>query len=230
MTIWFFGDSWPAGCELELFLDTKDTSITAVPELAFPAMVGKLLNKTVINMAKTGASQEFMIESVLQSNINPNDIIIFCCTAKTRRMYRRPNGTIWERQFNHDSDYVNPYEDERVSSHCLSLLYYMSQARKANTYFFNLFDCVHYMDPMYQEIPENCWLIPIQESVLSYLYDSDFFHQWDHHHNGDFRQWLDTECLAVQKYIRPCQAHPNLDGHKLIAEYLVEQLRKRGHT
>ena len=94
----------------------------------------------------------------------------------------------------------------------------------------NLFDCVRYVDRMYLEIPEIHWLIPMKESVCSHLFDPDFFHQWDHHHNGDFKDWLDTESVLVQRYIRPCEAHPNFAGHELIARHVAKELVKRGHA
>ena len=227
MTIWFFGDSWPAGVELDRIPKTTQHSHR---DGAFPALVGERLQVDIVNKAIAGSSQESMLESLLDCNIKKDDIAIFCCTAKTRRLYRRDDGTTHGIQFQHDTTYVNPYEDERVSSHCCALLYYLCMSRGCTPYFFNLFDCVRYVDRMYLEIPESHWLIPKEESVLSWLFDPVYFHKYDHHHNGNFRAWLDTESELVQRYIRPCEGHPNLNGHNLIAEYLVEQLQKRGHT
>ena len=219
--IWFFGDSWPAGCEL-------DPNGQDNPAKAFPGIIGQKLNLEIQNKGTTGTSQERMIELFLESNIQSKDLVIFCCTAKTRRLYRTASGKIAEIQFQTDETYVNAYEDERISSHCCALLYYLAMSRGAIPYFFNLFDCVRYPDSMYAEIPEANWLIPKTESVLSYLFDPVFFHKWNHHHNGNFHEWLKTESTLVNTYIRPCRAHPNQVGHETIANFIIDQLKNRG--
>jgi hypothetical protein len=82
---------------------------------------------------------------------------------------------------------------------------------------------------MYAEIPEANWLIPKTESVISYLFDPVFFHQWDHHHNGNFQEWLKIKSDLVKKYISPNLAHPNPVGHETIANFIIDQLKNRGH-
>lgn len=161
MTLWFYGDSWPAGCELE------NNRGRDRPELAFPAMVGAMMDRPVVNKSSTGSSQPYMIEAFLESDLKPGDLVIFCLTAKTRRMYRDINNKIVESQFNHDELYVNPYEDERVSSQTCVLLYYLSLAKKVTPYYFNLFDTVWHGNALYDQIPSNHWLIPYRHSVLS---------------------------------------------------------------
>jgi len=79
---------------------------------------------------------------------------------------------------------------------------------------------------MHKEIPDKNWLIPKEESVLSTLFDPEFFHQFDHHNQGNFLNWLDTNNSNVITYIKPCQYHPNLNGHKRIAEFIADQIMK----
>ncbi len=221
MTLWFYGDSWPNGCELE------NSQGKSRPELAFPAMVSYRLRRSFVNKAVTGSSQPYLIEAFLESDVESNDIAIFCLTAKTRRMYRSVDNSIVESQFNHDDRYVNEYEDERVSSQTCALLYFLAQQKNVKPYFFNLFDTVRHDNKLYQVIPDDCWLIPRNHSVLSWLFDPDFFTRNADHHNGDFREWLDRNCELVEKYIRPCEAHPNITGHRVIADYIVETLQKK---
>lgn len=223
MKIWVYGDSWPDGCELENDLGQSR------PELAFPAMLAQKFNCQVINRAVTGSSQPFLIESFLDSQTQPGDIAIFCLTAKTRRMYRGINNEIVEQQFTHDEMLVNQYEDERVSAQVCALLYFLSKEIKVIPYFFNLFDTVRYGNKLQNVIPDNHWLIPQNHSVLSWLFDPVFFTRFADHHNGDFREWLDRNCDLVQKYIRPCIAHPNLHGHETIANFLADALVSKGH-
>jgi hypothetical protein len=215
--IWCFGDSWPAGIELEELQST-------LPLPNFPTVIKEKTGLNVINRGICGASQSRMLYELLDSPTQPNDIAIFALTAKTRRMYRTKDNEIHEQQFNTDEMIVNHHEDHRYSSATISLLYYMCCQRLIKPYFFNLFDTHWLPDQMFKEVPESCWLIPPSESILSTLFDPVFFHRYDNHHNGDFLEWLETENNQVKKYIRPCRAHPNIHGHKVIADYIINKL------
>jgi hypothetical protein len=226
MKIYVFGDSWVAGCELGRFVTNGDTGAD-YPELAFPKKIEDLTKINVINLGETASSQPSIIEKLRDCDISVNDIAIFCLTAKTRRIYRLPNGDFYEQQYNEDEKLCNPYEDERVSSQTCALLYYMTKERLAHPLFLNLFDSVRYGDKTYNEIPNDCWLIPKTQSVVSYLYDTEFFSTWDHHHAGNFRDWLRSNRAQPKNYIQPCEAHPNINGHTLIAEFIVNELHRR---
>jgi len=69
MTIWFFGDSWPAGAELIQFKNFFSYKSGAAPELAYPSIVGNLLSIEICNRAIPASSQERMIEQFLISDI-----------------------------------------------------------------------------------------------------------------------------------------------------------------
>ena len=223
MTIWFYGDSWPGGCELE-----PEPGQTT-QDLAFPARVGTLLQTDVVNKSVWGSSQEFMLEALLDSDLQPGDLAIFCCTVRTRRTYRTADNRFKDVQWQTDENLVNDYEDERVSAQALALAYHMTLSRQATPYFFNQFDTVNHVDKMYLEIPDQHWLIPMRHSVLSALFDPEYFAQWDNHKRHNFYTWMDTESSTVKKYIRPCNGHPNLHGHQTIAEFIANELTTRGH-
>lgn len=223
MTIWIYGDSWPAGCELD-----NDHGQDR-PNLAFPAIVAKKLSCASINLARTGSSQSYMIEALLDSEIQSNDITIFCLTARTRRMYRDADGKIVEIQFNPNELYSNRYEDDRVCAQNCALLYFLTREKKATPYFLNLFDAVNHNDQMYNLIPDHHWLIPKNHSVLSWIFDPEFFKNHKNHHTGDFTEWLNRNEDPVKKYIRPCIAHPNITGHRAIADFIVDALINKGH-
>lgn len=223
MTLWFYGDSWPAGCEL------GNANGESRPDLAFPAIVGDLMSTPVVNQSVTGSSQPYMIEAFSASALEPGDLAIFCLTAKTRRMYRDTRNTIVEVQYHHEQLYVNEYEDERVSSQTCLLLYYLALEKKVIPYFFNLFDTIKHGNVLDAFIPDANWLIPNNHSVLSWIFDPVFFTKYANHHNGNFRDWLDRNCHLVEKYIRPSKAHPNFVGHRAIADMIVQELSARGH-
>jgi len=217
MTIWVFGDSWPAGCELDS------------TEFAFPSLIAQHLNVTVKNLSIIGSSQETMIEQFHESQVSPGDIAIFSCTAKTRRVYRTKHNLLNEIQFTPDEQYVNPYEDERKAAQCCSLLYYMVITRGSTPYFLNQFDTSTFDDPMWKEIPENNWLIPRNKSIVSMLFDPEYFARWNDHTSGDWSFWLKDNNKYCKKYIRPLQAHPNNEGHQIISNFIVDSLVSKGH-
>ena len=100
---------------------------------------------------------------------------------------------------------------------------------KVVPYFINMFDTIRHGTRFDDFIPEKNWLIPKNHSILSWTFDPDFFTRYKDHHNGDFRDWLNRDCELVKKYIRPCTAHPNITGHKAIADLIVSKLKDRGH-
>jgi len=73
-------------------------------------------------------------------------------------------------------------------------------------------------------IPDESWLIPKNANVVSQLFGGDN-NVWEH--EGNLFDWIMTENDAVKKYIRPCKAHPNLEGHQKIAEYIASELKNR---
>lgn len=214
--IWFYGDSWPAGAELD--------QISKFPYPHFPNLIEKKTGIKTLNRSIPGSGQARILHQLLNSDIQPNDIAVFSLTVKTRRTYLTKDNKFNEMQFNGDETIVNHYEDHMNSATTVALLYYMCRQRSVTPYFLNLFDSNWLPNTMFNEVPDLCWIIPPSESVVSMLFDYDFFHRYDHHHEGDFQDWLDTKNEKVKKYIRPCIAHPNLLGHEIIADYIIKKL------
>jgi hypothetical protein len=225
--IYVYGDSWVSGCELARFsADVKNPGDDA-PELAFPACLQKLLNINVKNKGITGSSVTTMLYEFLQDIPNSGDTAIFCCSAKTRRMYFTKKGQKKEIQFTVDELLCNEYEDHAVTSRILGLLYLLCNERNIKSYFLNLFDTINLENFLLDTIPDNNWLIPKNQSICSKIFDDKYFNQWDNHHNGNFQQWIESNNALAIKYIRPCDAHPNLEGHENIANYIAKELQKR---
>lgn len=214
--IWFYGDSWPAGAELR--------RISQFPYPNFPNLVAKKTGIETVNQSVEGSSQSRILYQFLDSHVEPNDIAVFSLTAKTRRTYLTRDNEINEVQYITDETIVNDYENHMNSAITVSLLYYMCRQRSVEPYFLNLFDCNWLTNAMFDEVPTSCWIIPPTESVVSMLFDYDFFHCYNHHHEGSLREWLDTENENVKKYIRPCRSHPNAFGHEVIADYIIKKL------
>ena len=225
MKIWFFGDSWVAGCELARFKSNNELDFGKdEPSLAFPNIIQELTGIECINKGVSASSQPSMIEYFHSCNFNKGDIAIFALTSPGRRMYRSDDGSIADQGCTANKEFINQYDDERVSSQAIALLYYMSLSRGVTPYFFNLFDCVRFGDITYNEIPNENWLISNTSSIIDTLFDTEYFKRYDHHRDWNFQEWLETENELVQKYIRPCEAHPNLVGQRAIADFIIEKL------
>jgi len=92
-------------------------------------------------------------------------------------------------------------------------------------WFFNMFTNIDNMNNiLWDIIPDESWLIPKNANVVSQLFGGDN-NVWEH--EGNLFDWIMTENDAVKKYIRPCKAHPNLEGHQKIAEYIASELKNR---
>ena len=223
--IYVYGDSWVSGCELGRFLN-KDPGSDA-PELAFPAQLQNFLNVPVKNKGITGSSTTTMLYQFLEELPRPKDIAIFCCTAKTRRLYFTKQGRKQEEQFTTDELLCNEYEDHEVTGRILSLLYLLCKEKNITPYFLNLFDTINLDNKLLSIIPNDNWLISKNQSVCSEIFDKEYFNQWDNHHNGNFREWIASNNASAIKYIKPCIAHPNLEGHNSIATYIAKELQRR---
>jgi len=228
MTIWFFGDSWPAGCELEPTQGPEQPYIDR-PDLAFPAMVSQRLGCKTVTKAVSGSSQQRLVEHFLDSEISSGDLAIFCLTSRNRRTYKNFNADLVEIMFDNHPLRVNAYENDRISSQVCTLLYLLCESKNIMSYFFNLFDTPKYPDRLGGIIPEDRWFIPRSHSVLSWAFDPVYFSQYADHNDGNFREWLATDCPRVKRYIRPCYEHPNFEGHGVIADLICAELIKRKH-
>lgn len=224
MTFWFFGDSWPAGVELAGFRDPPGHRGDSEPDLAYPAIIGRHLGIDIDNRAEAGTSIPTMIEQIKGASVRPGDITIFACSAKTRRFYRSSAGEPTEVQYTPDITLSNAFEDDRVCSQALVLLYFLSREQGARPCFFNLFDTFTQTDDILKYIPTQSWIIPPNTSAVGQWFDPEYFNKFRDYHYGDYRDWLESERDAVKSYIRPCLAHANPSGHNVIANRIISWL------
>ena len=218
-TIYFFGDSWPVGCELEL-----------ATQKPYPKLVGEMLTIPTVNCATGGSSQLEMLPKLLSSQIQPNDVAIFALTSPSRRFYYESNPTncsdpiiTWDFSLTT----VNDFNDTWMAGLSVYALYSWCLQHQVTPYFFNLFTTSYnteFHHLIWEEIPEDVWMLPKDTCVARELYDPEWYKQWDTLRNGDFADWLVTNNTQVNKYIKPCINHPNQAGHLVIAEMIVDHL------
>ena len=66
-------------------------------------------------------------------------------------------------------------------------------------------------------IPEDRWLVPKNLCLVNKAFNID----------KPISSWRDpglTQSEEYQKFIAPCENHPNIEGHQTIAELLLERL------
>jgi lysophospholipase L1-like esterase len=56
------------------------------------------------------------------------------------------------------------------------------------------------------------------------LFDPEQFAE--QYNDSDFYDWLQSNNAQVEKYIRPCQDHPNLAGREQIAQAIAKTIKK----
>jgi len=244
MTMHFFGDSWAAGCELNGYithnlkrtksynkqlahaLTHENNCIYLMKELAYPSIVGNMLNEPIDNHGITASSQDRMLYEFNNANIIQGDDAVFALTAPSRKSCLSDNNEIIDIQWDESDKYLNEYNNDWRSAQTCLLLYFLCNKLGINAWFFNVFTTIDIKlkNDLWNIIPDDRWLIPKHENIISRIFDKHIS-QWSH--EGNLFDWIMTENDAVKKYIRPCKAHPNLEGHQKIAEYIASELKNR---
>jgi len=216
----FFGDSWVAGCEANE-IDGSDA-----PEFAFPSYFPESLNLGI-----TGGSNDYFLEQ-LTENLYNIKTAIFCLTDPARRFWKDSKGNFINGN-NIDSSLMNIYKyltnlsndvnDDVLTSRTCLLLYLICKTYNIEPYFVNMFGGQLGESPLWSLIPESAWILPKDKCISKHCFDQK---NWfvEYPGIGDFSVWLKTNNLDVQKFIRPCIAHPNKYGHKVISEFISSKI------
>lgn len=221
--MYFFGDSWTAEHgEYNIIMNQYFDS--------YPTIVGKLLEQPICNCALPGSSQEHMIIQFLSSDIKDGDHAVFSLTAPSRRMYYDDKQEIHHPFIDINKSGINDYNDQWRSSIALTLLYHLCMSKNIKPWFICMFNvtCVDdYGNQLWATIPDDCWLLPKNQCAVEKIFDPGYFSKYNSFRNSDFQDWLDTENSQVQRYIRPCFNHPNLEGRKIIAQTVADIITRR---
>lgn len=231
--IWL-GASWPQGWELEKIVDSSKVEASVYPKL-----VAEHFGMECINLAETGGSNEYMLYS-LENNkhlVSKNDVIIFDVASKyrflwieedgtpavTNRLLQRGKSTIYlkikeyyEKYFANE-EYTNWKTTATLNTLYLMALHLGAIPLFVNNYSRTNFNCI---------IPEKSWLLPqdrcIAEYILGYISDKDLIVVEDMP-DLTVAEWKQAKPY-IEKYIHPLQNHPNVAGHKKIADGLIAEL------
>lgn len=219
----FFGDSWVAGCE------ANEENGDDAPEFAFPSYFDNS-----INLGITGGSNDYIINQLVE-NLYKIKTAIFCLTDPARRYWvdendKWKNGNVNSTNLSKDItkniiSLSNNVNDDLLTSKTCLLLYLVCKANNIDPYFVNMFGGQLGKSKLWELIPGSIWLLPKDKCIAQHCFDnSNWFVEFPN--IGDFSYWLQTNNSDVVKYIRPCDAHPNKLGHKVIAEFISDKLNE----
>jgi hypothetical protein len=230
--LYFFGDSWSAEVgELESWYQ-KNNIIPSEPLASYPAMVSKLLNVPYKNFSIPGSSQPSMIPLLTESGAGAGDHAIFSLTSSARRFYYDDNNKMIHLSSDVNKKSINEYQDSWISaSTCFTLYSYCIQ-HKIQPWFISTFEtsCSDRIDKQYSlwnSIPDHVWILPKETCVVQTEFDPEWYAPESKNLVANLYNWLNSGRPAVEKYIRPCSDHPNLQGRKKIAQRIISVLKDK---
>ena len=231
MSFYWFGDSWTAGDEL------TDTT------LSFPFLIATHFNTKCINLAVCGGSNQRSYVELLNvlDKIDPNnDIVFFALTEKSRICFFNEEGTVKNLMVNggydkhnihaHNEKWYKFFDNEVQQKFnvvkIVSLLHLICKTKKIKHFFLNTFstlDCVNLdlIDKEFFLVAKNeC----IAQFLLKYKGDNNYAEMLFHNEKFTIEQWQEQK-LLFDKYFSPNWCHPNIEGHKKIAQELIKMLK-----
>ena len=235
--IWL-GASWTQGFEL----DKIDPSLMKTS--TYPRLISNYFNRECVDLSETGGSNEYMLYALTKNKhlISKDDVVFVNSVSKYRflwieedgtpavtyKMKERGKPTIYPKIVDFYEKYIvnEEYADWRSLS-TMNSIYLMIKHLGAIPLFVNVYSRTSFGDDCI--IPEKNWLIPqnkcIAEYILGYISDKDLIVVNDM--PGLTNKEWETAKPFVEKYIHPLETHPNVAGHKKIADELIEELKNK---
>jgi hypothetical protein len=220
-----FGDSWAAeNSELEkLYSGGKIDS----PPQSFARLTAELCGLQYLCHARGGASQADMFLQLQHSKIQSQDVAVFLLTSPSRRTYFDDQGKQFTISVDLQKQYVNDHQDSWLSSlHCFAMQQFCL-SNNVTPLFVSTFN-VNYVElcSLWEHIPKHHWILPPTTCMVRELFDPEWFGQYDIYRNNDFYDWLHSQSPGVQKYIRPCNDHPNMAAREVMASVVASAILK----
>jgi len=231
MKFYWFGDSWVFGDELSI--NDRNTQV-------FAKIISDHFQAECINLSICGSSINSLTHEFIKiaSTIDPKkDIVFFGLTSNIRisifdetglknilpsgydKHNLHPHTKEWYKYFDSSTQRVYNYDCNT------NLLYLLCKELGIQCYFYNIFTTVDL--GVFDYIPLENWLIPKNKCIAEYILPViDIKNQGlivDDCPEITSEQWHEQK-VYVDKYIKPCYCHPNIAGHKKIAEELIKCL------
>ena len=238
MKFYWFGDSWVFGAELEKILPDSSWK-----KSAFPQIVSDLYGAECVNLGVNGNGPDSLIWdfSKVANDIDPDrDRVFFFLSADNRtRMFDERGRLSWIGFYPghipadahpHWKQYLKYFDNAHQRTYnydrSVNLLYFWCKSLGIRCYLSNIFTTQP--TPMMDNTDPGCWLLPRDQCIATAILPCV-------DNSGDplvndvptlsNEQWK-LQQPYVEKYIRPCFCHPNVEGHKKIAQTIIELIEK----
>lgn len=239
MKYYWFGGSWVYGDELTVIAPG-----TSRADYAFPYLVSRNFNADCINLAGRGDSIDCTLLNFYKiiPDLTLDSVIFFCLPTIHRVSFFDENGNLKNilpngyKNTHNMHDYSNEwykYFDtipQRIyHQNCMvNLLHFWCTNLKVRHWFF--YDSYTQIENMMDVTPEEIWLLPRHQCLTQLILPlvNEKTKQVILHDEPllTTQEW-ETQKPYIEKYIRPCYAHPNIEGHKEISEKLINLLIER---
>ena len=209
-TLVVFGDSWPAGGELQA--PTVD---------AFPELLSKKLNLRLVNLSQGGTSIDQAVVRFLDNSDklqNSNSAVLFCLTSIARSMYFSNEHTVEIHPTDTNPTSLNYYKyihSKQLSEFNLirNMLLIQELCNRFGTPVFFVFN---WNDTVHHSLLDQNLVCP--ESLFNML-DLQNIEQES---NKNF-----STQLKLSKYIAPNIAHPNIEGHHVLSAKIYNWIKEK---
>jgi hypothetical protein len=236
---YWFGDSWVFGDELEKLVPCHN-----VTQYNFAGLVSSHFNAECVNLSECGSSITTIplkFYEILEK-INPDvDRVFFGLTASHRTAMFDDSGNYQNilpslhnkhKPHKHQDKWFKYFDSQGQRTYnydCITnLLYFWCQQKNIKCYFLNLFTTETVS--LINSIPDDAWLVSKDQCTAQFILELvDNQNQsviTDDSPNLTNDQWA-IQSKLVEKYIKPCYAHPNIHGHKVIADNLIKLLENK---
>lgn len=209
-----FGDSFPAGAELN---DLNDR---------FPVLIAKQLNRNLIDFSQGGTSIEHMVWQLMHflknNTIGDDCIALVCLTDPSRTLYFKDDELVE----------LTPHTAGQVAEAYFKYIY------SSNLEKFNWERNIGYMNYAcaannIKAFFINNWSHPYN---LSDIVERSYNHSICEMLGSNLREWdgrpgtnpFDLERKTKNNKYFSGKYHPNVEGHKLIAQRIVEWIESNG--
>lgn len=236
---YWFGASWVFGDELHLF----DVSPESKDSYTFAGLVSQHFEADCVNLSLRGSSINYMpmeFYKILNDINVAQDTMFFLLPSNHRTSLFDEQGDLKNilGETRYQAHNVHPYADKwykffdnpaqrSYNFDCvLNLLYFWCQDLGVRCYFANVDSIIK--KSTIDSTPASVWLLPKEQCLAQFIlpiidqeYDTIIT---DDNPRLTDAQWA-MQKTAVEKYIRPCWTHPNLEGHKKIAQTIIKILK-----
>ena len=231
MKHYWFGDSWIVGDELEHSVPRSERHL-----YAFPRLVSDHFGVESVNCGVSGSSVDSLPFYFNQHvcSMSPGDTVFFGLSSYHRTGILDNNQWYQISPGSNHSEYIHPCTDtwfkyfdteqHRLYNYdkTIGLLYLLTKEYDLNCYFFNLFSTVP--GTIIDIVPSKNWLLNRNRCLADYIMhingNSAGYVISDDMPHLDYSDWLKHEEF-LNEYVRPGVAHPNIRGHRRIAEKLI---------